>query len=125
MSTMAKIWLGVSGVLLLGLLLMLNLYGGLKDNYQLLSEKHARLSVINDITQAAIAVNHRVSLDNINAKQVEGTEHVKIKTIIKTEFKDSECAVAPVSSGVIGKLQQYERDIRARTGGSDFGSSSR
>ncbi|GAA0334568.1 hypothetical protein L9H26_04180 [Morganella psychrotolerans] len=119
MSTATKIWLGICGTLAIGLLLMLHLYGGLKDNYQLLSEKHSRLTTVNNITIAAVAVNHRVSLDNINAKQVEGTEHVKVKTVIKTVFKDSECAAIPVPADAVSELQKYAAGIRARASGFD------
>ena len=84
-----------------------------------LSEKLSAQQVINTTTLTAIAINHRISLDSIKAKETEGTENAKVKTVIRTEFKDSECAVTPVSPGVVGKLQQYERGIRARAGGSD------
>lgn len=84
-----------------------------------LSEKLSAQQVINTTTLTAVTTYHRVSLDNIKAKETEDTENVKIKTVIRTEFKDSECAVTPVSSGVVGKLQQYERDIRSRAGGAD------
>lgn len=119
MSTATKIWLGICGILAVSLLLLLHLYGGLKDNHQALKDKHSALTAVNNITLSAVAINHRVALDNIKAKETEDTENVKIKTVIRTEFKDSECAVTPVSPGVVGKLQQYERDIRARSGGSD------
>lgn len=119
MSTATKIWLGVCGILAVSLLLLLHLYGGLKDNHQALKDKHSALTAANNITLSAVAINHRVALENIKAKETEGTENVKIKTVIRTEFKDSECAVTPVSSGVVGKLQQYERDIRARAGGAN------
>lgn len=125
MSTTAKVLAGVCGVLLLGLLLMLNLYGGLKDNYQLLSEQYGRLTTVNNITIAAVAVNHRASLDNINAKQVEGTEHVKVKTVIKTVFKDSECTAVPVPADAVSELQKYAAGIRARASGSDTGATDR
>ncbi|HHN8476243.1 TPA: hypothetical protein ACRRWY_003694 [Morganella morganii] len=119
MSTATKIWLGICGTLAVSLLLILHLYGGLKDNYQALKDKHSVLTAVNNITLSAVAINQRVALDNIKAKETEGAENVKVKTVIRTEFKDSECAVTPVSPGVIGKLQQYERDIRARAGGAD------
>ncbi|HCR4155064.1 hypothetical protein [Morganella morganii] len=117
MSTATKIWFGVCGILAVSLLLILHLYGGLKDNHQVLKDKHSALTAVNNITLSAVAINQRVALDNIKAKETEDTENVKIKTVIRTEFKDSECAVTPVSPGVVGKLQQYERDIRARAGG--------
>ena len=90
-----------------------------------LSEKLSAQQVINTTTLTAVATFHRVSLDNIKAKETEGTENVKIKTVIRTEFKDSECAVTPVSPGIVGKLQQYERDIRARAGGADSATTDR
>ncbi|HHN8344431.1 TPA: hypothetical protein ACRRXP_001077 [Morganella morganii] len=125
MSTATKIWLGVCGILAISLLLLLHLYGGLKDNHQALKDKHSALTAVNNITLSAVAINQRVALDNIKAKETEGTENVKIKTGIKTEFKDSECAVTPVSPGIVGKLQQYERGIRARAGGADSATTDR
>ena len=100
-------------------------YDTYRDNQQLkvnnttLSGQLSAQRTINTITFSAVAIRHRTALDNIKAKETEGTENVKVKTVIRTEFKDSECAVTPVSPGVIGKLQQYERDIRARAGGTD------
>lgn len=119
MDWLTKALAGICVVLVIGLLLTLHLYGGLKDNYQALKDKHSALTAVNNITLSAVAINQSVALDNIKAKETEGTENVKIKTVIRTEFKDSECAVTPVSPGVIGKLQQYERDIRSRAGGAD------
>ncbi|HHE4902735.1 hypothetical protein [Morganella morganii] len=119
MDWLTKVLAGICGVLVIGLLLILHLYGGLKDNYLALKDKHSALTAVNNITLSAVAINQRVALDNIKAKETEDTENVKIKTVIRTEFKDSECAVTPVSPGIVGKLQQYERDIRARAGGSD------
>lgn len=100
-------------------------YDTYRDNQQLkvnnttLSGHLSAQRTINTITLSAVAIRHRAALDNIKAKETEGTENVKIKTGIRTEFKDSECAVTPVSPGIVGKLQQYERDIRARAGGAD------
>ena len=125
MSTATKIWLGICGILAVSLLLILHLYGGLKDNHQALKDKHSALTAVNNITLSSVAINQRVALDNIKAKETEGTENVKVKTGIRTEFKDGECAVAPVSPGIVGKLQQYERDIRTRAGGADSGSTDR
>ncbi|MBT0396061.1 hypothetical protein ISO77_11020 [Morganella morganii subsp. morganii] len=125
MSTATKIWLGVCGILAVSLLLILHLYGGLKDNHQALKDKHSALTAVNNITLSAVAINQRVAIDNIKAKETEGTENVKVKTVIRTEFKDSECAVTPVSPGIVGKLQQYERDIRSRSGGANPSTSDR
>lgn len=125
MDWLTKALAGICVVLVIGLLLTLHLYGGLKDNYQALKDKHSALTAVNNITLSAVAINQRVSLDNIKAKETEGTENVKIKTVIRTEFKDSECAVTPVSPGIVGKLQQYERDIRSRAGGADSATTDR
>ncbi len=119
MDWLTKALAGICVVLVIGLLLILHLYGGLEDNHQALKDKHSALTAVNNITLSAVAINQRVAIDNIKAKETEGTENVKIKTVIRTEFKDSECAVTPVSPGIVGKLQQYERDIRARSGGAD------
>ncbi|EMQ4857231.1 hypothetical protein AAIB78_001864 [Morganella morganii] len=125
MNWLTKALAGICVMLVIGLMLILHLYGGLKDNYQALKDKHSALTAVNNITLSAVAINQRVALENIKAKETEDTENVKIKTVIRTEFKDSECAVTPVSPGVVGKLQQYERDIRARAGGSDFATTDR
>ena len=100
-------------------------YDTYRDNQQLkvnnttLSGQLSVQRTINTITLSAVAIRHRAALDNIKAKETEGTENVKVKTVIRTEFKDSECAVTPVSPGIVGKLQQYERDIRTRAGGAN------
>ncbi len=99
--------------------------GDVRKERDSLSEKLSAQQVINTTTLTAVTTYHRVSLDNIKAKETEGTENVKIKTVIRTEFKDSECAVTPVSPGVVGKLQQYERDIRARAVSTGSGAPSR
>ncbi|EMM8062690.1 hypothetical protein ACXHVK_002124 [Morganella morganii] len=99
--------------------------GDVRKERDSLSEKLSAQQVINTTTLTAVTTYHRVSLDNIKAKETEGTENVKIKTVIRTEFKDSECAVTPVSPGIVGKLQQYERDIRARAGGADSATTDR
>ncbi|HHZ8355175.1 TPA: hypothetical protein ACWMJN_003826 [Morganella morganii] len=106
-------------------------YDTYRDNQQLkvnnttLSGQLSAQRTINTITLSAVAIRHRAALDNIKAKETEGTENVKVKTVIRTEFKDSECAVTPVSPGVVGKLQQYERDIRTRAGGADTATTDR
>ncbi|EML9905180.1 hypothetical protein Q4R22_10815 [Morganella morganii subsp. sibonii] len=117
MDWLTKALAGICVVLVIGLLLTLHLYGGLKDNYQALKDKHSALTAVNNITLSAVAINHRVSSDNIKAKETEGTEHVKVKTVIKTVFKDSECAVTPVPADVVSELRRYADGIRSRAGG--------
>ncbi|HHX8749673.1 TPA: hypothetical protein ACVPFL_001819 [Morganella morganii] len=125
MSTATKIWLGVCGTLAVSLLLILHLYGGLKDNYQALKDKHVALTAVNNITLSAVAINHRISLDNIKAKQTEDTEHVNVKTVIKTVFKDSECAVTPVPVDAVSELRKYADGIRSRSGGANSATTDR
>lgn len=71
--------------------------------------------LLNKVTQSAIALHYQVSLDNIKAKQLEDSEHVKVKTVIKTVLKDNECANAAVPDDVVNQLQQQERNIRSRS----------
>ncbi|HCT9738418.1 TPA: hypothetical protein OUD13_002662 [Morganella morganii] len=89
----------------------------LKVNNTRLSGQLSAQQVINTTTLSAIATNHRVSLDNIKAKQTEGTEHVKVKTVIKTVFKGSECAAAPVPADAVSELRRYATGINTRAGG--------
>ena len=117
MSTATKIWLGICVTLAVSLLLILHLYGGLKDNHQALKDKHSALTAVNNITLSAVAINQRVALDNIKAKETEDTEHVKVKTVIKTVFKDSECAVAPVPADAVSELRRYATGINTRASG--------
>ncbi|AUR31260.1 hypothetical protein C1O70_07050 [Morganella morganii] len=91
----------------------------LKVNNTRLSGQLSAQLVINTTTLSAIITNHRVSLDNIKAKQTEGTEHVKVKTVIKTVFKGSECAVTPVPADVVSELRRYATGINTRTGDID------
>ncbi|MEM7874874.1 hypothetical protein Q4R10_21095 [Morganella morganii] len=100
-------------------------YDTYRDNQQLkvnnttLSGQLSAQQVINTTTFSAVAIRHRAALDNIKAKQTEGTEHVNVKTVIKTVFKDSECAVAPVPVDVVSELRKYADGIRSRSGGAD------
>ena len=106
-------------------------YDTYRDNQQLkvnnttLSGQLSAQQTINTITLSAVAIRHRAALDNIKAKQVEDTEHVNVKTVIKTVFKDSECAAAPVPADAVSELRKYADGIRSRTGGSYSGSTDR
>ncbi|HDS6455787.1 hypothetical protein ACMGDF_09670 [Morganella morganii] len=106
-------------------------YDTYRDNQQLkvnnitLSGQLSAQQTINTITLSAIATNHRVSLDNIKAKQTEGTEHVKVKTVIKTVFKGSECAVTPVPADAVSELRRYATGINTRTGDTDSATTDR
>lgn len=60
MSTATKIWLGVCGTLTVSLLLILHLYGGLKDDYQLLSSQFAEQVAINKDYKSRIKSLHEL-----------------------------------------------------------------
>ncbi|MDT0134450.1 hypothetical protein [Providencia huaxiensis] len=81
--------------------------------------------LLNQVTQSAITIHYQVSLDNIKAKQLEDSEHVKVKTVIKTVLKDNECANTDFSDELTNELRKYERDLRARAASSNTGSLNR
>ncbi len=81
--------------------------------------------LINKVTQSAITLHYQVSLDNIKAKQLEDSEHVKVKTVIKTVLKDNECANAAVPDDVVSKLRNYKRGIDSRSASADTSSLNR
>ncbi|ELI9035510.1 hypothetical protein [Morganella morganii] len=89
----------------------------LKVNNTTLSGQLSAQQTINTITLSAVAIRHRVALDNIKAKRAEDTEHVKVKTVIKTVFKDSECAAAPVPADAVSELRRYAAGINTRASG--------
>lgn len=89
----------------------------LKVNNTRLSGQLSAQQVINTTTLSAVSIRHRVALDNIKAKQEEDTENVKVKTVIRTVFKDSECAVAPVPADAVSELRRYATGINTRAGG--------
>ena len=101
------------------------IYDTYRDNQQMkvnnttLSGQLSAQQTINTITLSAVAIRHRAALDNIKAKQAEDTEHVKVKTVIKTVFKDSECAAAPVPADAVSELRRYATGINTRTGDID------
>lgn len=100
-------------------------YDTYRDNQQLkvnnttLSGQLSAQQVINTTTFSAISIRHRVALGNIKAKQEEDTENVKVKTVIRAVFKDSECAVTPVPADAVSELRKYADGIRSRASGSD------
>ncbi|MBT0309970.1 hypothetical protein [Morganella morganii] len=122
MNILTKILAGLCIVILTGLLLTLHLYSGEKGNYLILKDMYDQQLAVNNLTRVAFMAGHHIVLSNIRAKQ---TEHINVKTIIKTVLKEDECAATSVPGSVTGRLQQYERDIRARAGGAGSGSSSR
>ncbi|HEF8773194.1 TPA: hypothetical protein RG734_002214 [Providencia stuartii] len=111
----------VVGTLILGWIIdsKVNHIQLLKSENVALNNQISTLQTINNITQSLISLNYQISLDNIKAKQLEDSEHVKVKTVIKTVLKDNECANADVSSELTNGLRKYERDLRARAASAD------
>lgn len=72
-----------------------------------------------------LSIFDRISQSNIKAKQLEDSEHVKVKTVIKTVLKDNECANTDFSNELTNELRKYERDLRARAASTDTGSLNR
>lgn len=72
-----------------------------------------------------LSIFDRISQANIKAKQLEDSEHVKVKTVIKTVLKDNECANADFSNELTNELRKYERDLRARAASADTSSLNR
>ncbi|EMH0062969.1 hypothetical protein NRH57_002330 [Providencia rettgeri] len=88
------------------------------ENESLISQLSVS-QLLNKVTQSAITLHYQVSLDNIKAKQLEDSEHVKVKTVIKTVLKDNECANTAVPNGVVSELRKYKRDIDSRSASTD------
>ena len=87
MSAATKIWLGVCGVLLIGLLLTLNLYGGLKDSYQLLSAQFSEQVAINKDYKSRIQSLHE--LDTMYTQELTNakTEIDNLRDAVKSGAK--------------------------------------
>ncbi len=96
--------------------------GGKIDN---LKGQLSASQLLNKVTQSAITLHYQVSLDNIKAKQLEDSEHVKVKTVIKTVLKDNECANTAVPDDVISKLRKYKRGIDSRSTSTDTSATNR
>lgn len=87
MSTATKIWFGVCGILAVSLLLTLHLYGGLKDNYQLLSSQFAEQVAINKDYKSRIQSLHE--LDTMYTQELTNakTEIDSLRDAVKSGAK--------------------------------------
>lgn len=72
-----------------------------------------------------LSIFDRISQANIKAKQLEDSEHVNVKTVIKTVLKDNECANTAVPDDVVSELRNYKRGIDSRSASTDTGSLNR
>ncbi|QCJ70352.1 hypothetical protein C9446_11095 [Providencia heimbachae] len=97
----------------------------LTNENELLNSQLSVSQLLNKVTQSAITLHYQVSLDNIKAKQLEDSEHVKVKTVIKTVLKDNECANTAVPDDVVSELRKYKRGIGSRSVATDTGATNR
>lgn len=66
-----------------------------------------------------LSIFDRISQSNIKARQLEDSEHVTVKTVIKTVLKDNECANTAVPDDVVSELRKYKRGIDSRSASTD------
>lgn len=97
----------------------------LTNENELLNSQLSASQLLNKVTQSAITLHYQVSLDNIKAKQLEDSEHVKVKTVIKTVLKDNECANTAVPDAVVSKLREYKRGVDSRSASADTSTTNR
>lgn len=97
----------------------------LESKNESLTNQLSASQLLNKVTQSAITLHYQVSLDNIKAKQLEDSEHVTVKTVIKTVLKDNECANTAVPDDVVSELRKYKRGIDSRSVATDTSASNR
>ncbi|MEY0282159.1 hypothetical protein AB7W07_19720 [Providencia rettgeri] len=133
MTTLTKFvsWIA-DHVQLIGIVLLLSavtIYNvrinNLETENESLTSQLSTSQLLNKVTQSAITLHYQISLDNIKAKQLEDSEHVKVKTVIKTVLKDNECANTAVPDDVVSELRKYKRGIDYRSAATDTGTTNR
>lgn len=113
-------------VLLLAACVIYNLrINNLETENESLTSQLSASQILNKVTQSAITLHYQVSLNNIKAKQLEDSEHVKVKTVIKTVLKDNECANTAVPDDVVSELRKYRRGIDSRSVATDTSATNR
>ncbi|EEB45488.1 hypothetical protein PROVALCAL_02577 [Providencia alcalifaciens DSM 30120] len=113
-------------VLLLAACVIYNLrINNLETENESLTSQLSASQLLNKVTQSAITLHYQVSLNNIKAKQLEDSEHVKVKTVIKTVLKDNECANTTVPDDVVSELRKYKRGIDSRSVSADTSATNR
>lgn len=127
MTTLTKFvsWIA-DHVQLIGIVLLLSavtIYNvrinNLETENESLTSQLSTSQLLKKVTQSAITLHYQISLDNIKAKQLEDSEHVKVKTVIKTVLKDNECANTAVPDDVVSELRKYKRGIDSRSVATD------
>ncbi|OBU09912.1 lysis protein [Morganella psychrotolerans] len=113
MDTMTKALVGVCGVLLIGLLLTLNLYGGLKDNYQLLSMQFSEQVAINKDYKSRIQSLHELDTmytqELTNAKTEIDSLRDAVKSGAKRVYVRAECPKSGSDTTEIGRNESSPR----------------
>lgn len=113
-------------VLLLSAVAIYNLrINNLETENESLTSQLSVSQLLSQVTQSAITLHYQVSLDNIKSKQLEDSEHVKVKTVIKTVLKDNECANTAVPDDVVSELRKYKRGIDSRSVTTDTSATNR
>ena len=113
MSTATKIWFGVCGILAISLLLLLHLYGGLKDNYQLLSSQFAEQVAINKDYKSRIQSLHELDTmytqELTNAKTEIDSLRDAVKSGAKRVYIKAECPKSGADTAEIGRDESSPR----------------
>lgn len=109
LSILTKALMAACAILLFWLIWVMNDFDKLQVKFDKKSNELSASQLLNKVTQSAITLHYQVSLDNIKAKQLEDSEHVKVKTVIKTVLKDNECANTAVPDDVVSELRKYKR----------------
>ncbi len=125
LSILTKALMAACAILLFWLIWVMNDFDKLQVKFDKKSNELSASQLLNKVTQSAIALHYQVSLDNIKAKQLEDSEHVKVKTVIKTVLKDNECANTSVPDDVVSELRKYKRDIDSRSSSVDTSATNR
>lgn len=125
LSVLTKTLMAACAILLFWLIWVMNDFDKLQVKFDKKSNELSASQLLNKVTQSAINLHYQVSLDNIKAKQLEDSEHVKVKTVIKTVLKDNECANTAVPNDVVSGLRKYKRGIDSRSTSTDTGTTNR
>ncbi len=125
LSILTKALMAACAILLFWLIWVMNDFDKLQVKFDKKSNELSASQLLNKVTQSAITLHYQVSLDNIKAKQLEDSEHVTVKTVIKTVLKDNECANTAVPDDVISELRKYKRGIDSRSASTDTSTTNR
>ncbi|HHR6132278.1 TPA: hypothetical protein ACS72K_003931 [Providencia alcalifaciens] len=125
LSVLTKALMSACVILLFWLWWVASDFDKLQVKYDKKSDELSVSQLLNKVTQSAITLHYQVSLENIKAKQLEDSEHVTVKTVIKTVLKDNECANTAVPDDVVSELRKYKRGIDSRAVATDTGTTNR